>query len=84
MYDRFTLGPGQPGVHILIYHVPATMRRANAFLLANILFLSIALPTPYQLLGVPNDASQTEIRRAYRELAIRHHPDKKDGNETRL
>jgi curved DNA-binding protein CbpA len=30
---------------------------------------------PYQVLGVPDDASAEEIHRAYRRLARRHHPD---------
>jgi curved DNA-binding protein CbpA len=30
---------------------------------------------PYAELGVPRDASSEEIRRAYRHLARRHHPD---------
>ncbi len=35
----------------------------------------------YGLLGVGQDASQDEIKRADRKLALRHHPDKARGNE---
>ncbi|MFN2609117.1 MAG: J domain-containing protein [Acidimicrobiales bacterium] len=34
---------------------------------------------PYDLLGVPTDASHTEIRRAYHAQARRHHPDTHSG-----
>jgi len=30
----------------------------------------------YQILGVEKDASETEIRRGYRKVAIKHHPDR--------
>jgi DnaJ-class molecular chaperone len=37
--------------------------------------------TPYEVLGVKPDASEDDIRRAYRRLAKRHHPDLNPGNK---
>jgi molecular chaperone DnaJ len=36
----------------------------------------------YQVLGVKRDASEKEIRSAYRKLARQHHPDVNPGNKT--
>lgn len=44
----------------------------------------VALPAPeqwWQVLGVKANASKSEVDKAYRELATKHHPDKTHGDE---
>jgi DnaJ-class molecular chaperone len=41
----------------------------------------MAARNPYEVLGVAQDASEEQIRAAYRKLAKRHHPDLNPGNK---
>lgn len=38
----------------------------------------------YAILGIPRDASQDDIKKAFRKLAHKHHPDKEGGDEAKF
>ncbi len=38
----------------------------------------------YKLLGVDESASADEIKKAFKKLAVQHHPDKKGGNKEKF
>ena len=39
------------------------------------------MTNPYETLGVQKDATETEIKKAYRSLSLKHHPDRNQNSE---
>ena len=52
-------------------------------LYGEIMILNVTVPQLYQVLGVSTSASTKEIRRAYKNLAKKWHPDKVQGEEAK-
>ncbi len=63
-----TLDPSNREVHSLIEAVKAEAKKAKK-------------KDYYKILEIPNTATPDEIKKAYRKLAPRYHPDKNNGSE---
>jgi preprotein translocase subunit Sec63 len=63
------------------YPVP-TMNTRNIILIGIFVFVVLCITETlaskdfYKILGVPRDASQQQIKKAYRQLSLTYHPDK--------
>lgn len=42
------------------------------------------MKNPYKVLGIKKNASETEIRLAFNKMALRYHPDRKQGSEEKF
>jgi len=57
------------------------MNLIRNMLLFLMVFVAQAVMDPYKVLEIPRDASDVDIKKAYRRLALKWHPDKNPGNK---
>lgn len=55
--------------------------KSITLLLVLIIVLSSAAEDYYKILGIKKTATEDEIKKAFKKLSIKYHPDKNKGNE---
>ena len=65
----------------VLFFVPKVFSSSSIHYISSLSCFSTAGKNLYQLLGVPQSASQAEIKAAYYKLAKKYHPDVNHGGE---
>ena len=75
---RFLKRLGELDTSVLAEEVDLEPRRKEETLL---LFYSLSQLSPFQLFGIPGDASDRDVKRSYQRLSMRFHPDRYYGKD---
>ncbi|KAG5446823.1 Chaperone protein dnaJ [Clonorchis sinensis] len=70
--------------HESLNNIMIQLTRFSSTILLCLLLAAAGEPNKdlYQILGVPRTASQKDIKKAFRQMAVKYHPDKNPGKDT--